>query len=159
MNGLETIEDKALVRDILEREQKTRLEVSEAVSSLSNFSSSTKLDYLNFLQKAMEMGSKIESDWSNFMFDGMYTIDKDFEYSGKTCGANSLSFILKEGCSLMLKGNGGHETVYDMNLGIERSIKGSYIREKIAVPRECLASYKIMRKYNIKPNWLISAIF
>ena len=159
MGGLETIEDVALVREILEREQKTRLETSEAVSSLSNFDSSTKLDYLLFLQKAIEKGTLIDDGWSNFMFDGMYTIDKDFIYSGKTYGANSLSFILKKGHDIKLKGCGGHETIYDMNLGVERSLSSDYIRNYVAVPRECLASYRIMKRYGVKPNWLISLVF
>ena len=159
MNGLEGVEDKELVRDILEREQKTKIEVDKAVSTLHCFKRSTKLDYLLFLQKAIETGTPIDDGWSNFMFDGMYTIDKDFVYSGKTYGANSLSFILKKGCDIKLQGWGGHETIYDMNLGIERSFSSDYIRDYVAVPRECLASYKIMKRYGVKPNWLISAIF
>lgn len=157
MHGLEKIEDKELVREILEREQKAKIEVAEAIDSVSKFKRSSKLDYLLFLQRAIELGNEIDDKgWSNFIFNGMYTIDKDFVYNGKTYGAHSLSFILKEGCSLELNGDCGHETVYDMNLGIARSLNGD--RQNIPLPRECLKAYRIMKKFNIKPNWLLSII-
>jgi hypothetical protein len=161
MKGFENISDVRLIREILENEYESKRDWCRARKSVldSGFKYSTKLEYLYFLQRAMDMGTKIDSDWSNFMFGDMFTIDRDFEYSGKTHGSSSLSFILKEGCELKSICKGGSELVYDMNLGVQRYVDGSWISDRVKVPRECLSSYSIMKKYGIRPNFIMSLIF
>lgn len=159
MIGIGNIGDAELARELMELEREDRRLASIAADAVSVLRRSTKLDYLLFLQKAMDAGREIEEGWSNFMFDKMYTVDSDFEYAGRTFGSGSMSFILKEDCSLKVEGRAGHELVYDMERAVERSIDGSWTSDRIPVPRECLAAFRLMKKWGVKPNRLLALLF
>ena len=128
MRGYEGIEDIDLIREFIDRDMKADIETEKAIISLNEFNRTNRIDFLRFLKKAMDVGTEIQEGWSNFMFNRMYTINKNHYYDHKTCGSNSLSFLLKEGFEITNGDFVGHETVYDMNKGVWRTWQKGSIR-------------------------------